>query len=108
VLNLRSNTISEVKSTLLGVKESAHGFLPLKSVAGGLYLVMESCEVWFPSHASNLHYSQPPQQTGVNREAVELLAPQIKTLSESLCAPIPLDDANEKEREEERETKLEQ
>jgi len=44
-LNSKSNTTSEAKSTLLGVKESAHGFLPLKSIAGGLYLVLDSCEV---------------------------------------------------------------
>lgn len=108
VLNLKSNTTSEAKSSLLGVKESARGFPPLKFVAGGLCLVLDSCEVRFPSNTFNLYCSQLLQQTEVNREAIELLAPRIKILSESLCAPIPLGDVNEKEREEDREAKLKQ
>jgi len=59
------------------------------------------------SQTINLDYLQPLQQVGVNREAIESLAPRIRALSESLCAPIPLGDIDEKKREEEREVKLE-
>jgi len=39
------------------------------------------------------------QQTEVDEQAIEWLAPRVKALSESLCAPIPLGDPNERERE---------
>ena len=35
----------------------------------------------------------------VNKQAIEWLAPRIRMLSKSLCAPIPVDDINERERE---------
>ena len=41
------------------------------------------------------------QRTEVIKDAIELLAPRMKVLSESLCVPIPLGDINEKERESE-------
>jgi len=41
------------------------------------------------------------QQTEVNEQAIELLAPRIKMLSESLCAPIPTGDFSEEDRESE-------
>jgi len=41
----------------------------------------------------------PSQQTEVDKQAIELLAPQIKALFESFCTPIPLGDIDEKERE---------
>ena len=42
----------------------------------------------------------PLQQTELDKQAIESLAPRIKALSESFCVPIPLGDDNEKEREE--------
>ena len=47
----------------------------------------------------NPDYSWIVQRTEVNKEAIESLAPRIKTLSESLCEPIPPGDVDEKERE---------
>ena len=38
------------------------------------------------------------QQTDVDGKAIELLAPQVKVLSESLCVPIRPGDVNEKKR----------
>ena len=38
------------------------------------------------------------QQTEVDGQAIELLAPRIKVLSESLCASIHPSDVNEKKR----------
>ena len=35
----------------------------------------------------------------MDKQAIELLAPRVKALSESLLAPIRLGDVNEKERE---------
>ena len=46
----------------------------------------------------NSKYLQSSQQTELDIHTIELLAPQIKMLSESLSAPIPLGDINEKER----------
>jgi len=37
----------------------------------------------------------------VDKQAIELLAPQVKALFESFCAPIPLGDVDERERERE-------
>ena len=51
-----------------------------------------------PPTGSTQHL-QSFQQTEVDGQAIELLAPCIKALSDSLCAPIPLGDINEKERE---------
>jgi hypothetical protein len=49
----KSNWISAASATakllLRGVRDSADGFVPLKSVAGGLCFILENCEVWFPS-----------------------------------------------------------
>ena len=90
------------------VRDSADGFGPLKSVAGGLCLVLESCGVWPPYNWFNPQCSQSFQQTEVDKQAIELLVPQVKVLSESLCVPIPLGDVNERERERERERKLEE
>jgi len=39
------------------------------------------------------------QQTEVDKQAIELLALRINMLSRLLCAPIPLGDVDEKERE---------
>jgi len=46
-----------------------------------------------------LQYLWSSQQTEADGQAIELLAPRVKVLSELLCAPIPLGDVNEKGRE---------
>jgi len=81
------------------VKNSANGFSPLKSVAGGLCLVLGNCKVWSHSHRLGSQYSQSSKQTKVDEQAIESLAPRVKVLFESLCAPIPLGDVDEEERE---------
>ena len=44
----RMSTISATAALLLrGIRDSADVFIPLKSVAGGLYFILENCEVWF-------------------------------------------------------------
>ena len=99
--NLKFIAVSKAKLFLRGVKQSAHGFPPLKSVAEVLCFILNNCEVWFPSCTFNPHCLQPLQQTEVNKKAIESLAPRIKMLSESLGAPIHPSDVNEKERESE-------
>lgn len=84
---------------LCGVRDSQNGFGPLRSLAGGLCVILENCKVWSPSCIFNLQHLWPFQQAEVDEQAIESLAPRIKALSELLCAPIPLGDINEKERE---------
>ena len=84
---------------LCGVRDSQNGFGPLKSLAESLRLILENCKVWPPSYIFNLQHLQSFQETGVDEQAIESLAPRIKTLSELLHTPIPLGDVNEKERE---------
>ena len=72
---------------------------PLKSIAQGLCFILENCKVHPLSCTSSPQCLRLPQQTEVDKQAVEALAPRIKALSESLCEPIPLGDVNEKERE---------
>ncbi|KAF9646201.1 hypothetical protein BDM02DRAFT_3189069 [Thelephora ganbajun] len=86
----KSTAYSTAKLLLLGVRESADTFGPLKSVAGGLCFILENCE-----------------RTMANRQAIESLAPRVKALSESLCAPVSEGDANEQERRKTLEQKLE-
>ena len=45
---------------------------------------------------------------GVNQEAIELLVPRVRKLSESLCVPFTAGDVNERKREKEREGELQQ
>ena len=87
------STVSATANLLRGVRDG-----PLKSIAGGLCTILENCEVWPSSHTSDARYLQSFQQTGVDIQAIELLAPRVKTLSGSLCAPIPQGDFNEKQR----------
>jgi len=47
------STMSSTTKLLHGVRDSANGFGPLKSVAGGLCLILENCEVWPLSCAFN-------------------------------------------------------
>jgi len=96
------------KSVLCRVKESPNAYPPLKSIAGYLWHILDNCGVWQPSCISNLHHLQLLQQTRVDQQAIGLLAPRIRTLSESLCDPFTIGDVNERKREEEREGELEQ
>ena len=93
------STPSATVKLLRGARDSLNGFGPLKSLARGLCLILENCKVWLPSRRFNLQCLQPFQQTEVDEQAIELLAPRIKVLSESLGAPILLGDVNEKGRE---------
>ena len=52
-----------------------------------------------PVNVVSLWFLYSFQQTEVDEQAIELLAPRVKALSESLYGPIPLGDVNEKERE---------
>lgn len=87
------STVSVTAELLRGVADG-----PLKSVAGGLCVILENCAVWPPFRTFNAHCLLSFQQTGVDRRAIEWLAPRVKTLSKSLCAPIPQGDVNKKER----------
>jgi hypothetical protein len=46
----KSTASSSAKLLLLGVRDSADAFGPLKSVAGGLCFILENCEVCLPPH----------------------------------------------------------
>jgi len=105
----RELTVSAMaKSILYRVKESRNAYPPLKSVAGYLWHILDNCEVWPPSCIFNLHRLQLLQQTRVNLQAIGLLAPRVRKLSESLCDPFTAGDINERKSEGMREGKLEQ
>ncbi|KAF9648430.1 hypothetical protein BDM02DRAFT_3187181 [Thelephora ganbajun] len=87
---LKSTAYATAKLLLLGVRESADAFGPLKSVAGGLCFILENCE-----------------RTKANKQSIELLAPRVKVLAESLCAPVSKGDNGEKSRRKALERKLE-
>ena len=97
--NRKSTVPATAKSILLGVGESSGAYPPLKSAARYLCIILDNYEVRFSSHTFSPKYSQLHQQTKVNKQSIELLAPRIKALSESLCAPIPSGDVNERARE---------
>ena len=86
------------ESILRTVKDSSDVFPPLKSVLGGLCAILENSEVWFTSQSLESRGLQPFQRTAENKQAIESLAPRVKTLAESFCAPIPDDDTQEKAR----------
>jgi len=95
---LKSLASSTAKLFLRGVNESADAFPPLKSVAGGLCYILENCEVGPSSGIRYLHCLQVHQRTKANKQAIESLAPQVKALAESLCAPVSEGDIKEKSR----------
>ena len=93
------STVSATANLLRRVRDSANAFTPLKSVAGHLCFILENSQVWPPScTAFSPQCLLLFQQTEVDTQAMELLAPRIKLLSESLCAPIRQGDVNEQER----------
>jgi hypothetical protein len=84
----KSTASATAKLLLRGVRDSSDAFGPLKSVASSLCFILENCKV---RSSSRIHYPQRlrmPQRMKVNKQAIELLAPRIKALSTSLCAPV--------------------
>jgi len=94
----RKSTVFATVKLLRGVRDSAGAFGPLKSVARYLCFILDDCEVWPSPRTYNSQCSQTLQQTEVNEDAIESLAPRVKTLSESLSAPISPGDVNEGDR----------
>ena len=77
------------------MRDSADAFGPLKSVANGLCFVLENYEVQPSSRTCYPCHSQAPQRTKANTQAIELLAPRVKALADSLCAPVSEGDIRE-------------
>ena len=92
------NTVSAAAKLLCGVRDSVNAFVPLKSITGHLYVILGNCKVWPPTYSSSPQCLWSFQQTEVDEQSIELLAPRLKVLSGSLCAPIHPGDVNEKER----------
>ena len=90
----KSTAYATAKLPLCGVRDSADAFGPLKSVTGGLCFVLENCEVQPPSHPSS-QLSQESQRTKANAQIIESLAPRVKALAETLCAPVSEGDVKE-------------
>ena len=97
----RKSVVSATAKLLCVVRDSKGAFVPLKSIAGLLYSILENCQVWLPLCTLSSYCLWPFKQTEVDAQAIELLAPRLKVLSNSLCAPIHKDDVNEKGRAEE-------
>ena len=95
----KRSTVSATAKLLHGLRDSTSAFIPLQSVARGLCFILESCQVWPPSGTFSPQYLWSSQQTEVDEQAIELLVPRVKVLSESLCTPIHPGDINERERE---------
>ena len=102
----RKSTVSSTARLLLyTVRDSADAFPPLKSVAGGLCSILENYEVLFTSHTSlKPHRLESFQRAQGNKQAIESLAPRVKSLAELLCIPVSEGDT----KEELRRNKLEQ
>jgi hypothetical protein len=96
--NWKSTASATAKLLLRGVRESADALGPLKSIARGLCYILENCEVRpsaFTCYPRSLQAFQP---TKANEQAIELLAPWVKALSDSLCTPVSEDDFKEQGR----------
>ena len=93
--NWKSTASATAKLILRGVRDSADAFGPLKAVAGGLCFVLDNCEVRPSSRIRYPQCLQAPQRMKANRQAVESLAPRVKALSASLCAPVSKGDTKE-------------
>jgi hypothetical protein len=91
----KSTASATAKFLLRGVRDSADAFGPLKSVASGLCFILENYEVqpslqiYYPRHL------QVVQRTKANSQAIEVLAPRVKALTELLCAPVSEGDIRE-------------
>ena len=94
--NWKSTAPASAKLLLRGVRDSADAFGPLKSVVGGLYFILENCEVCSSSDTPlNPRRSQILQRTKANKQAIESLAPRVKALAGLLCAPVSDHDIGE-------------
>ena len=92
----KSTVPAAAKLLLYSVRDSADVFPPLKSVAGGLCSLLENYEVWFTSQTLlEPRCLGSPQRTQGNKQAIESLASRVKSLAESLCAPVSEGDARE-------------
>lgn len=96
-LSWKSTASATARSLLRTVKESSNAYSRLKSIAECLYFILNNCEVW-PSSCTSNPRLRSFQHTEVNEYAIESLAHRIKSLSESLCQPIPPGDIGEKKR----------
>ena len=102
--NLRSTAVAVAKALLRGVNESADVFGPLKSVTAGLCFILDNYEVRPLSPIYRLQRLRISQRMKANTQAIESLAPRVKTLNELLRRPVPDGDVDEAARRE----KLEQ
>ena len=96
--NWKSTVSATAKLLLRTVKEASDAFPPLKSVAGGLWAIIENFEVWSTSRSPDLRRLQSSQQTSANEQAVESLASRVKGLAESLRTPVSDGDIREESR----------
>ena len=92
------NSGSAAAKILCSVRDSGNAFGSLRSVAGALCSILENCDVCHPSCMHTPQHLHSFQQAEVDVSAIELLAPRIRVLSKSLCAPIKLGDFNERVR----------
>jgi hypothetical protein len=95
----KSTAYSTTKLAINMVKEASDVFPPLKSVVGGLSVILQHCDVRFtysiPPHPQ---YSLLSQQTMACRQTIESLMPRVEWLAESLSAPAPEGEVKEEER----------
>lgn len=97
--NWKSTVSTTAKLLLRGVRDSADAFGPLRSVAGGLCFILENYEVRQPSpHIILSQCLQVSQRANANKQAIESLAPRVKSLANTLCTPVPEGDAKEESR----------
>jgi hypothetical protein len=92
--NWTSTASATAKLLLRGVRDSADGFVPLKSVAGGLCLFLKTARYGSPP-ACVVRRLQVPQLTKANTREIGLLAPRVRALAESLCTPVSKGDVEE-------------
>ena len=92
----KTTVSATAKLLLCTVRDSADAFPPLKSVAGGLCFILENYEVRFTSTSLEPQCLQLFQRSQGNKQTIESVAPRVKSLAESLCAPVFEGDAKEK------------
>ena len=69
------------------VRDSAGAFGPLKSVTGRLCFILENYDVRFPCNIYP-QYSQAPQPTEADKQAIGSLALRLRTFANSLHKPV--------------------
>ena len=65
--NWKSAASTGAKLLLLGVRDSADAFGPLKSVAGGLCFILENCEVRPSAFTVHNTYRRPSERRQINK-----------------------------------------